>query len=317
MKKSILVSVSGRRASIGLLCFLLAAVTRGAGAAEIESLSWSVGTSTPTLEIMMEGEAAYSVEPRENGQWLRLSFPGTKLGAHAADLDGQQYVKGVYPSMGPDGTTALVDVVLEQPGQVRIEKTQFGFAASIESAKVAQAKATAPARKQTPPPPSASTVAPAVGASTPPARPIQQPATERPPPATTTEAPNEIKDIVYTKLPGERVQIVMRMARRPTEPSAFSITNPARVALDFPATRVTMANKNVTVREGAVSSVAAIESDGRTRVVLNLVKLVGYTAAVDGDNYVVTLNAPGATIAGTDQPKTTHFASTRQQGTFR
>src|SRR5215831_11335735 len=87
---------------IAALFFVLTALGEAANAAEIQSLSWSVGTSTPALEILLDGEATYSVEPRENGQWLRLSFPATKLGAQAADLDGLQYVKGVYPSMGPD-----------------------------------------------------------------------------------------------------------------------------------------------------------------------------------------------------------------------
>src|SRR5436853_7184691 len=160
--------------------------------------------------------------------------------------------------MGPDGTTALVDVVLDQPGQVRVEKTQFGFAASIESGKVAQTKAAVAPGKQaaatTPPMPAV----PAVAA------PAAKSAPERvPEPVAASEPPNEIKEIVYTKLPGERVQVVVRMARRPSEPSTFSITNPARVALDFPATRVAMANKSIAVREGAVSSVAAIESEGR------------------------------------------------------
>jgi type IV pilus assembly protein PilQ len=295
---------------MGLLCLAFVLVARVAGAAEIESLSWSVGTPTPALEILMDGEATYTVEPRENGQWLRLSFPATKLGAHASDLDGLQYVKGVYPSVGPDGTTVLVDVVLEQPGQLRLEKTQFGYTAFVETTKVAQApsKPVEPAKvAQAPPKPAPAPVTAPAPAAVP---------APTPEPAAASQVLNEITDIVYAKLPGGRIQIVVRMNGRPSEPSTFSITNPARVALDFPATRVTMANKSVAVREGAVSSVAAIESEGRTRVVLSLVKPVGYTAAVDGNNYVITVNAPGGAIAGTEQPKTTHFASSRQSGKY-
>src|SRR3989304_1462279 len=89
---------------------LLALVPGLSWAGQIESLSWSVGTKVPALEILMDGEATYKIETRENGQWLRLSFPATKLGAHASDLDGLQYIKGVYPSMDPDGNTAHVDI---------------------------------------------------------------------------------------------------------------------------------------------------------------------------------------------------------------
>ncbi len=298
-----------------LLCLALLFVTGVTSAAEIESLSWSVGTPVPALEILMDGEATYTVEPRENGQWLRLSFLATKLGAHASDLDGLQYVKGVYPSVGPDGTTVLLDVVLDQPGQLRLEKTQFGYTAFVETSKVAQASPRTvepPKAAQVAPPSAPAPVAPP--ATTTPAPAAVAPAVTEPAPA--AQALNEVTDIVYTKLPGSRIQIVVRMNGRPSEPSTFSITNPARVALDFPATRVTMANKTVAVREGAVSSVAAIESDGRTRVVLSLVKPVGYTAAIDGNNYVITVNAPGGAIAGTEQPRTTHFASNRQSGKY-
>lgn len=256
-------------------------------AAEIQSLSWSVGTPSPALEILMDGDAKYASEVRENGQWLRLSFPATKLGAHATDLDGLEYVKGVYPSMDPDGNTAHVDVVLDRAGRVKVEKTAFGYNAVIEPAQPTQARATA----------------------------ISPPAAE-PQPAAVAVDKNEIKEIAYAKLPGDRIQIVLRMAKTPSEPSSFSITNPARVALDFPATRVVMASKTVPVREGAVSSITAVEGEGRARVVLSLVKPVGYSTTVDGNNYVITVNAPGNAIGDTGQAKVTNFASSRASGKY-
>ncbi|MFL6624043.1 MAG: type IV pilus secretin PilQ [Sulfurifustis sp.] len=273
--------------AVVLLCI---AIATPVVAGEIESLSWSVDAKLPTLEVNMEGEAPYKVESRENGQTLRLRFAGVKLGAQAGNLDGLQYVKGVYPSTEQDGS-AVLDVLLTQPGKLRVEKTEFGYAVAVE----AGAATTEPAKVATAPLPA-------------PAAPAAQPAT----PAAES---NEIKEIVYTKLPGDRVQVVLRMARRPSEPTAFTITTPPRVALDFPGTRVTMPIKTVPVREGAVSTVAAIESEGRSRVVMSLVKAVGYTAAVDGNNYIITVNGPGAS-AGTEQTKTTHFASSRQGGKY-
>jgi type IV pilus assembly protein PilQ len=268
-------------------------------AAQIESLSWSVGTQVPALEILMDGDASYKVETRENGQWLRLSFPATKLGAHASDLDGLQYVKGVYPSMDPDGNTAHVDVVLDQPGRLNVEKTAFGYAAKVETGATVTAAAQPPAAPAVAPP----TPSPSAG----------------PPASSAVSSPasgNQIKDIVYAKLPGDRIQIVVRMAKPPSEPSSFSITNPARVALDFPATRVTMANKVVPVREGAVSSVTAVEGDGRSRVVLSLVRAVGYTTTIDGNNFVITVNPPGTAIGAAQQPKVVHFESSRRSGKY-
>jgi type IV pilus assembly protein PilQ len=279
------------RYGASVVCLLLVLMPGLGWAAQIESLSWSVGTKVPSLEILMDGDATYKVETRENGQWLRLTFPATKLGAHASDLDGVEHVKGVYPSMDPDGNTAHVDIVLDQPGRLNVEKTAFGYSAAVESAlaQVAASSPTVPAAASA----SAATPAPAAAAPT-----------------------NEISDIVYVKLPGNRIQIVVRMTAPPSEPSSFSITNPARVALDFPATRVTAANKVVQVREGAVSSVTAVEGDGRSRVVLSLIKPVGYTTSIDGNNYVITVNAPTTAIGAAEQAKVVHFASSRQSGKY-
>lgn len=271
----------------GFICIVAVLMPGRVHAAQIESLSWSAGTQVPALEILMKGDATYKVETRENGQWLRLSFPATHLGAHASDLDGLQYVKGVYPSMDPDGNTAHVDIVLEKPGRLNIKKTAFGYTAAVESGPAAGPSTPTPAAKAAAPMPSAP-----------------------------SNATNEIKDIVYAKLPGDRIQIVVRMASQPGEPSSFSITNPARVALDFPGTRVTMANKVVPVREGAVESVIAVEGDGRSRVVLNLLKPVGYTTTIDGNNYVITVNPPDTAIAGAEQSKVVHFASSRKGGKY-
>lgn len=275
----------------GIVCMMAVLMPGLARAAELESLSWSAGTKVPALEILLKGDASYKIDTRENGQWLRLSFPATKLGAHASDLDGVQYVKGVYPSMDPDGNTAHVDIVLDRAGRLNIKKTAYGYIAAVESGTAA---------------PTPKPVTPVVAAA---------PATAPAPHASATSG-NEIRDIVYAKLPGDRIQIVVRMAAPPSEPSSFSITNPARVALDFPATRVTMANKVVPVREGAVSSVTAVEGDGRSRVVLSLVSPVGYTTSIDGKNFVITVNPPSTTIAGAEQAKVVHFASSRQSGKY-
>lgn len=282
---------------VAVFCVAMALAPTLGRAAQIESLSWSVGTKVPALEILMDGDASYKLERRENGQWLRLSFPATKLGAHASDLDGLQYVKGVYPSMDPDGNTAHVDIVLDQPGQLDVEKTTFGYTASVETGSA-----------------SATTAKPAAVPATAAAAP-----TPAPPPPSTPTAPsstNAINDIVYAKLPGDRIQIVVRMANPPSEPSSFSITNPARVALDFPATRVAMKSKVVPVREGAVSSVTAVQGDGRSRVVLSLVKSVGYTTTVDKNNFVITVNPPGTAIGAAQQAKVVHFESSRRSGKY-
>lgn len=120
---------------------------------------------------------------------------------------------------------------------------------------------------------------------------------------------NSIKNIRYSKLPGNKLQVVIEMSQTPVAPKSFSISNPARISLDFADTAVAMAKRSVSVREGALISATAIEAEGKARVVLNLVKPVAYKAAVEENAYVLTLEGPGVNLAEskTAAPATTHF----------
>ena len=106
------------------------------------------------------------------------------------------------------------------------------------------------------------------------------------------------------------------MAKPPTEPNAFTITNPARISLDFSNTRVGLDRKSIAVKEAAVTNVNAIEAEDRSRVVLSLIKPVAYSTNIEGNNFVVTVEAPVSAIAGAVEPKTTHFASSRKTGKY-
>ncbi|MDX5151386.1 MAG: type IV pilus secretin PilQ, partial [Acidiferrobacterales bacterium] len=126
--------------------------------------------------------------------------------------------------------------------------------------------------------------------------------------ATGTAGANNIKGIRYSSMPGGKVQVVIQMDHTPLAPKSFSITNPARISLDFDNTGVTMARRTVSVKQGAVTSVTAIEAEGKSRVVLNLIKPVAYKAAIEENAYVLTLQSPTVSVGQEEAAQTTHFA---------
>jgi type IV pilus assembly protein PilQ len=103
-----------------------------------------------------------------------------------------------------------------------------------------------------------------------------------------------LKDISYSTLPGERIQIKLHMSAPPAEPGSFTIDNPARIALDFPDTAAELTNKSQKIDVGPARSVTAIEAGGRTRVVINLTRLIGYQTRVSGNEVIVTLGETAA-----------------------
>jgi len=127
---------------------------------------------------------------------------------------------------------------------------------------------------------------------------------------------NNIKGIRYARLPGDRLQIVIQMDHTPRAPKAFSISNPARISLDFSDTGVTMARRTVSIKEGAAISATAIEAEGKARIVLNLVKPVAYKTAVEENAYVLTLESPTASLAETKSAATTQFSGKVVAGEF-
>jgi len=104
-----------------------------------------------------------------------------------------------------------------------------------------------------------------------------------------------LNGISYSVLPGDRVRIRLELSAPVKAPLSFAIDNPARVALDFPGVSINLPRKTQSVGVGMARSVTAVEAAGRTRVVLNLVKLVPYQTKVQGSSVFITIaSAAGA-----------------------
>ncbi len=106
---------------------------------------------------------------------------------------------------------------------------------------------------------------------------------------------NAIEAIDFAGLPGDRVQITLFMTRPVAEPMSFTIDNPARIAFDFPQTVSRLEKRSQTIGVGVAKSITAVEAQGRTRVVLNLVELVPYETRIVDNALVVTLQDAGVT----------------------
>jgi type IV pilus assembly protein PilQ len=72
-------------------------------------------------------------------------------------------------------------------------------------------------------------------------------------------------------------------------PNSFSVTNPARIAIDLPSTASGMGRNAIDVNQGDLRSVNLVQAQGRTRIVLNLRKPLTYAVSVSGRNVQVSL----------------------------
>ena len=109
--------------------------------------------------------------------------------------------------------------------------------------------------------------------------------------ATAAIAQNTLQDIDVASLPNDEIQLTLEFSGTPTEPLAFTIDNPARIALDFPSTSNALANRFQNIGIGIAQSVNTAEAKGRTRVVVNLNRMEEYSASVSGNKYILTIGS--------------------------
>ncbi len=113
---------------------------------------------------------------------------------------------------------------------------------------------------------------------------------------------NALQDINFAGLPGNKVQITMKLKQSASIPASFTIDNPARIAFDLPATKSELAKRSQPIGIGPAKSITAVEVKGRTRVVLNLFEMVPYETRAEGDQIVVVLGNSGMSTASASTP---------------
>jgi type IV pilus assembly protein PilQ len=100
---------------------------------------------------------------------------------------------------------------------------------------------------------------------------------------------------------GGNVVIKVAMKDVPKQlPIGFSITNPARIALDFGATANATGKTTQDINLGDVRGVNVVQAGERTRLVLNLKRVLNYAAAIDGKDVIVTVEGSGAPAHAVD-----------------
>ncbi len=100
-----------------------------------------------------------------------------------------------------------------------------------------------------------------------------------------------IKNLQFSTLAGNRVQIVLGLQGDVRKPKIFETDNPARIALDFDGVKSQLAKKSFPVKQGAVNNVYVIEAGNRTRVIVNLNDLVAYQTQQMNGKFFLTLDA--------------------------
>ncbi len=93
---------------------------------------------------------------------------------------------------------------------------------------------------------------------------------------------------------GSNVVVKVALKNPPTRaPIGFSITNPARIALDFAGTANATGKGMQDIGLGDVRNVNVVQAGDRSRLVFNLTRTLSYATAIDGNTVIVTIDGTG------------------------
>jgi type IV pilus assembly protein PilQ len=124
---------------------------------------------------------------------------------------------------------------------------------------------------------------------------------------------NAIESVNVSPQSGGRVLIRVTLKQPPTNPPAgFTVNNPPRIALDFPATANAMGKNVHEISEGDLRRINVVQAGDRTRMVLELSRAVRYDTKLEGRTVLITLAGGGeASAAGTAPAITQTFSEPR------
>jgi type IV pilus assembly protein PilQ len=107
-------------------------------------------------------------------------------------------------------------------------------------------------------------------------------------------AQNAIESFTVTQQGGQILVRVTTKVPLAAPPASFTVTNPARIAFDFPGTVNSLGKNAQEIGEGELRSMNVVQAGDRTRMVLNLRNMVQHEAKLDGTNILIVLT-PSAT----------------------
>lgn len=92
----------------------------------------------------------------------------------------------------------------------------------------------------------------------------------------------ELQDVAFSTAGGDRTDITLTFDGVPPEPTGYAIAEPARISLDLMGVSSGLASKYHSLGAGNAQNMTVLETQDRTRIIIALSELVGYSAQVRG-----------------------------------
>ncbi|CWN34746.1 type IV pilus secretin PilQ [Neisseria meningitidis] len=130
-----------------------------------------------------------------------------------------------------------------------------------------------------------------------------------------TASAGNITDIKVSSLPNKQKIVKVSFDKEIVNPTGFVTSSPARIALDFEQTGISMDQQVLEYADPLLSKISAAQNSSRARLVLNLNKPGQYNTEVRGNKVWIFINESDDTVSAPARPavKAAPAAPTKQQ----
>ena len=123
-----------------------------------------------------------------------------------------------------------------------------------------------------------------------------------------------LEGIGFTSLTGDAVEIRLAFDGTPPEPSSFLLDNPARISIDLNGVANGLPQQRYDIDSNNANSVIVLDDGSRTRLIVNLSRMVNFETNTVGNNLVLAVGnvasqTASAAAAGASQQQTQTTAS--------
>ncbi len=107
--------------------------------------------------------------------------------------------------------------------------------------------------------------------------------------------PVMLQKVDVTTLPGDELQLLLSFDGTPPQAEGYAIDQPARISLDLPGVRSALASKYVSLGTGNAQSMSVLDTPARTRLIIKMATMTGYSERVQGHQMIVRVGRAEAT----------------------
>ena len=107
-----------------------------------------------------------------------------------------------------------------------------------------------------------------------------------------------------SSLPGDTIEIRLNFDDQPPEPTGYTTDAPARIAIDLDGVDSGLDKKYHALGDGNIRSLTVVDTGDKTRLIVNLTSLVGYSSVTKPNQVVIRIGDQGEQVAEAESEAT-------------